>query len=124
MPKVVRRENEDLEMLLRRFRRRVNDANILGECRKREFFVSNGEKKKERRLKKKIACRKQLAEDRREERRDFNTIRREAYTEPLTYDKERPAPIQSKPKDTAGKPAFYSYRRSAPKATPDKNNVQ
>lgn len=48
MPKVVGRENEDLESLLRRFRRQVNDANILGECRKREFFVSKAQKRREK----------------------------------------------------------------------------
>lgn len=130
MPKVVRRENEDLENLLRRFRRQVNDANILGECRKREHFISNGEKKKERKLRKLMACRKQQAEVRREEKYDLlgirpktgyyqNNRRNTNWTRP-TEATEQPNVVVTpvKPSRETTKPAFYSYRKSAPKQTP------
>jgi small subunit ribosomal protein S21 len=132
MPKVVRRENEDLESLLRRFRRQVNDANILGECRKREHFISNGEKKKERKIKKLMAIRKQQAEARREERYDLLGIRpKSTYVAPRgrkqTWANEStpaeqpnvvPTTNPGKPEKT-NKPAFYSYRKSAPKQQPN-----
>lgn len=44
--KVTRYENEDDESLLRRFRRQVNDASVLAECKKREFYMSPAEKRK------------------------------------------------------------------------------
>ena len=55
MAKVVKRENEDIESMLRRFRRKVNDENVLGEMKKREAFRSKSEIK---RLQKKEAKRK------------------------------------------------------------------
>lgn len=42
MPKVVLKEGETVEELLRRFKREVNAAGILPECRKREFFTPKG----------------------------------------------------------------------------------
>lgn len=55
MCKVTAYENESLDDLLRRFRRKVNDANILGECKKREFYLS---KAQSRRAKQKEAAAK------------------------------------------------------------------
>ena len=46
--KVVAREGEELDMLLKRFRRQVNDCNILGECKKRESYMSKAEKRREK----------------------------------------------------------------------------
>ena len=46
--KVVAREGEDLDILLKRFRRQVNDYNVLGECRKRECYMSKPEKRREK----------------------------------------------------------------------------
>ena len=40
MIKVVLREGETLDDLLRRFKRDVNKSGVLYECRKREFFMS------------------------------------------------------------------------------------
>ena len=133
MPKVVRRENEDLESLLRRFRHQVNDANILGECRKREHFVSNGEKKKERKMRRLMAIRKQEANARREERNDTFGFRPVSQYTPSkggknktwstdTTQAERPNVVTSATpvkKERANKPAFYSYRKSAPKQQAD-----
>jgi len=37
--KIVRRENESLESMLKRFRRDVNEGSILAEYKKHEFFT-------------------------------------------------------------------------------------
>ena len=58
--KVVAREGENLEELLRRFRRSVNDANILGECKKREYFLSKADARR-RKSKEAAAKRRKVA---------------------------------------------------------------
>ena len=46
MPKVVVRENEQLDEALRRFKRQVNKSGVLLEARKREFYLKKGLKRK------------------------------------------------------------------------------
>ena len=46
MPKTIVRENESLDEALRRFKRQVNRAGILQECRKREAFLKKSLKRK------------------------------------------------------------------------------
>ena len=46
VPKVIVRENENLDEALRRFKRQVNKAGILQESRKREFYLKPGLKRK------------------------------------------------------------------------------
>lgn len=55
VPKVIVRENENLDEALRRFKRQVNKAGILQESRKREFYLKPGLKRK---LKSELARRK------------------------------------------------------------------
>ena len=54
MPKILIREGESLDEGVRRFKRQVNKAGIIQECRKREFYL----KKNRRRLEKSKAARK------------------------------------------------------------------
>jgi len=46
MPKTVVREGESLDEALRRFKRQVSKAAIIQECRKREFYLKPGLKRK------------------------------------------------------------------------------
>ena len=46
MPKTVVRENETLDDALRRFKRQVNKAVTIQECRRRESFLKKGLKRK------------------------------------------------------------------------------
>lgn len=46
MVRVVRREDELGDDLVKRFKRAVNKAGILYECKKREFFMTKNEKAK------------------------------------------------------------------------------
>ena len=46
MPKTVVRENETLDDALRRFKRQVNKAGTIQECRKRESFLKKSLKRK------------------------------------------------------------------------------
>ena len=46
MPKIVVRENEQLDEALRRFKRQVNKSGVLQEARKREFYLKKGLKRK------------------------------------------------------------------------------
>ena len=46
MPKIVVKENESLDDALRRFKRQVNKAGTIQECKKREFFLKTGLKRK------------------------------------------------------------------------------
>lgn len=65
MVKVVRRSNESTQQLMRRFRKQVSQSGVLGQVRKKRWFVSKSE---ERRLEKKKAIRRlrrQLAKKRR-----------------------------------------------------------
>ena len=55
MPKVVKRENESDEQLLRRFRKRVTKSKVLTEARRRRWHVPDSEI---RRIKKKKAERR------------------------------------------------------------------
>ena len=55
MPKIVVRETESLDEALKRFKRQVNNAGILQESRKREFYLKPGLKRK---LKSELARRK------------------------------------------------------------------
>ena len=47
--KVVRREGEDIESLLRRFKRKVNDADVLNDMKKHEFYLSPAQKRRKKR---------------------------------------------------------------------------
>lgn len=55
MVKVVRRNNENAQQLMRRFRKLVTQSGKLGQVRKKRWFVSKSE---ERRLEKKKAIRR------------------------------------------------------------------
>ena len=46
MPKVVLKENENLDDALRRFKRSVSRNGTLAEAKKREYYVKPGVKKK------------------------------------------------------------------------------
>ena len=46
MPKIVIREGESLDEGVRRFKRQVNKAGIIQECRKREFYLKKNLKRK------------------------------------------------------------------------------
>ena len=46
MPKIVIREGESLDEGVRRFKRQVNKAGIIQECRKREFYLKKKLKRK------------------------------------------------------------------------------
>ena len=46
MSKVVVRESETLDEALRRFKRQVNKAGTIQECRKREFYLKKNLKRK------------------------------------------------------------------------------
>ena len=46
MPKIVVRENEQLDEALRRFKRQVNKSGVLLEARKREFYLKKSLKRK------------------------------------------------------------------------------
>ena len=46
MPKVVLKENEQLDDALRRFKRQVSRNGTLAEARKREFYVKPGVRRK------------------------------------------------------------------------------
>lgn len=48
MPKTIARENEKFDDVVRRFKRDVNRAGVLQECRKREFYLSPSQKRKEK----------------------------------------------------------------------------
>ena len=48
MAKVVARENESVDDLLRRFKRQVNNENIIEEYRKHDFFLKKSLKRKEK----------------------------------------------------------------------------
>ena len=48
MSKTVVKENESLDDALRRFKRDVSRAGILQECRRREFYLSPSEARKEK----------------------------------------------------------------------------
>ncbi len=48
MAKVVARENESVDDLLRRFKKQVNNENIIEECRKHDFFLKKALKRKEK----------------------------------------------------------------------------
>lgn len=65
MAVVKKRDGEDLESMIRRFNRKVNDDKTLNELKKHEFYVSPGqkrrEKKKEAEQKRRKASRQQRA---------------------------------------------------------------
>lgn len=56
MAKVVIRKGESQQQLLRRFRKAVSSSGVMGEVRKRRWFISKNE---QRRLAKKKAIRRQ-----------------------------------------------------------------
>lgn len=56
--KVVRREGEDVESLLRRFKRKVNDAEILHDMKRHEFYLSPSQKDREKRKEAELKRRK------------------------------------------------------------------
>lgn len=55
MPRVVVRENEDLDAAMRRFKRQVNNSGVLAAVRSKEYYVKPGVK---RRLKSEAARKK------------------------------------------------------------------
>lgn len=55
MATVKRREGEDLEVMLRRFKRKVNDELTMNELKKREYALTKSQK---RRIKRKEAAQK------------------------------------------------------------------
>lgn len=65
MAKVVKRENESVEQLIKRFRRKVQEENIMKELRKREYYRSPSIKKKEKHKEAEKRRRKQEAKLRR-----------------------------------------------------------
>lgn len=58
MPKVFVRKEEDLESALRRFRRQVNDADILNQIRRHEYFMSKADIRKEAEQKRRAKSRR------------------------------------------------------------------
>lgn len=46
MPRVVKKDNESLDDVMRRFKRQVSRNGTLAEARKREYYVKPGVKKK------------------------------------------------------------------------------
>ena len=46
MPKTTVRENESLDDALRRFKRQVNKAGILAECKKHDVYIKPGLRRK------------------------------------------------------------------------------
>lgn len=46
MSKVVLRENDTLDEALKRFKRQVNKAGTLQDCRRHEFFLKKGLRRK------------------------------------------------------------------------------
>ena len=48
MAKVVARENESVDDLLRRFKRQVNNENIIEEYKKHDYFLKKSLKRKEK----------------------------------------------------------------------------
>jgi len=63
MAKVIRKENEDIEALLKRFKKQVINEGIIEEVRKREYYVapslkqrlkSEAAQKRDRKLKNKM----------------------------------------------------------------------
>ncbi len=63
MPKVVLKENENLDDALRRFKRSVSRNGTLAEAKKREFYVKPGVKKKLKSLAARKARRKKTRRD-------------------------------------------------------------
>ena len=51
MAKVIRRENETVDELVRRFSKQFMNEGILRELRNREYYKSKGQKRREKRLK-------------------------------------------------------------------------
>lgn len=50
MAKVVRRENEPVDVMIKRFTQMYLSEGILREVRKREFYKSKGQKRREKKL--------------------------------------------------------------------------
>ena len=48
MAKVIRRKDESVEDLIKRFKKKVTNEGILTELRKREYYLSPSEKRKEK----------------------------------------------------------------------------
>jgi len=69
MTQVIRREGESIEHLLKRFRKQVTRDKIMGDVKKKRFFVSDSEKRR-------LALRKAK---RRERRRKWRLERRRRY---------------------------------------------
>lgn len=58
MAKVKMRDNEDLESLIRRFRKQVMKEETIYECRKHDFFLKKALKRKEKSKHARIKSRK------------------------------------------------------------------
>jgi len=67
MAKVMARENEPLERMIRRFKKKVDDEGIIKEFRDRQYFKKPSTIKRE---KKKDAIRKAFVKMKQDERRD------------------------------------------------------
>ena len=46
MPRVVVKENEDLDAAMRRFKRQVNNSGVLAAARSKEYYVKPGVKRR------------------------------------------------------------------------------
>ena len=46
MATVIRGENESLESMIKRFKRKVNDDNIMNDLKRREFYLSPSQKRR------------------------------------------------------------------------------
>lgn len=68
MVKVVKRQNESTQQLMRRFRKQVSRSGILSQVRKKRWFVPKSE---ERRLEKKKAIRRQRRQNAKKRRRRY-----------------------------------------------------
>lgn len=61
MRRVTRRPYEDNEQLMKRFKRVVENSGVIGELKKREFYQSPGQKRREKVMKAKKRARKKKA---------------------------------------------------------------
>lgn len=61
MRKVTRKSYEDNEHLLKRFKRVVENSGVMGELKKREFYQSKGQKKRDKIVKAQKRARKKKA---------------------------------------------------------------
>lgn len=93
MAKVVAREGERLESLLRRFKKKVDKENLMKEMRRHDFYLSKSEK---RRIKSKEARQRILKEERKRAMIEVKKLERD---ENIKYTKDRSfSPDQTHPR--------------------------